>query len=115
MNKFFLKRLRRIFKSLGKYEYKIHWFDKITQNGILIGKWKEWNDNYTKMFYENGAYCRNGKQDERKAELNLICGSPKQIIEISEPELCTYSIKVQLPHVCKKEQLEGLNIDKKLI
>ena len=28
MNKFFLKRLRRIFKSLGKYEYKI--LDKIT-------------------------------------------------------------------------------------
>ena len=40
MNIFILKKLRKLFKSLGKYEYKI--LDKITLLEILSTKKKYW-------------------------------------------------------------------------
>lgn len=96
-----------------RYQYKICFFDKVTQSEstksafnheTTLGNWKGWGVNsdgtldHTEMIYDGGQQCWQGPQ--RSATIKLECGTENTIVEVAEPSICTYIIKVQTPAVC---------------
>lgn len=60
---------------------------------------------YMKQEYMHGTQCWNGPQ--RSVQLGFECGATNTIMSVSEPEKCTYHIKMMTPAVCREGLEEG--------
>jgi protein kinase C substrate 80K-H len=58
------------------------------------------------MKYEHGASCWSGPQ--RSTTVFLVCDSEDKIIDVSEPETCTYEMTVGTPAVCTEMDMPQL-------
>lgn len=69
-----------------------------------LGTWKGWGEyaegkpDYTRMIFDGGELCWQGPQ--RNTEVLLECGTENQIIDVTEPNICTYKMRIRTPAVC---------------
>jgi len=93
------------------YTYTITWGKEIKQkeeNGplTLLGKFKEFKDNYKTIIYDDGAQCWNGPK--RSVIVNLICKENNEILKVTEPNKCEYVIDFGTPGVCDHSDILAL-------
>ena len=55
------------------------------------------------MVFRNGQSCYNGPQ--RSLTLPLVCGGNEKVVDVAEPNKCTYSATLYTPAACKPEYL----------
>jgi len=98
-----------------EYVYTFVWGKEIKQKQkvggsalTLLGKFKEFRDEYKSIFYDEGAQCWKGPK--RSVTINLSCGANNEILKIDEPSKCEYVMIFSTPAVC---DLDDLNIIKK--
>ncbi|KAH3663622.1 hypothetical protein OGAPHI_005023 [Ogataea philodendri] len=96
--------------KIGTYDYRLCFTDKLEQinsNGqaTRIGRYErveyDKNNHQIKLIYEHGDKCWNGPV--RRAEVQVVCGVDDEIIAVTEPEKCEYSVKIQSPIGCFKD------------
>lgn len=101
---------RCITKDYGEYSYKYCLTDSITQQGhgsnVLVGKYSrlEVSDGGFKLHFEDGARCWNGPI--RNAVIDVECGTEDELINVAEPEVCSYYFKVKSPIACQSLEEE---------
>ncbi|KAK4524972.1 hypothetical protein GAYE_SCF07G2876 [Galdieria yellowstonensis] len=88
------------------YHYKLCLLSHVSQDGIDLGHFKQWDSNYTKMIYTDGTPCWNGPS--RSTIVNLICGVNETILSVSEPAKCQYHFWVTTCAVCSIDELKKL-------
>lgn len=89
----------KISSNYGDYNYRIALLDSIHQDKVLVGKFTKFDDEDENiLYYTNGAKCWNGPN--RSAKIILSCGKSHDIISVSEPEKCEYTIEMTSPIAC---------------
>ncbi|KAG7191662.1 uncharacterized protein KQ657_002931 [Scheffersomyces spartinae] len=89
----------KISTDYGDYKYKIALLDSIHQDKVLVGKFANFDEHDESiLYYTNGSKCWNGPH--RSARIILVCGKTHEIISISEPEKCEYTIEMTSPIAC---------------
>lgn len=83
--------LKAITKRLGGYNYVINLLGSIIQDDVLIGKFKKYENG--KIYFDKGARCWNGPL--RSAVVELECGNELELVSVSEPEKCEYSLQIR--------------------
>ncbi|ORX57790.1 hypothetical protein BCR36DRAFT_402194 [Piromyces finnis] len=95
------------------YIYTFTWGNEIKQKQIggamtLLGKFKEYKDNYKTIIYDNGAQCWKGPK--RSVTVKLICGPENKILKISEPSKCEYLLEFSSPGSCDDNDFKIISI-----
>jgi len=93
------------------YIYTFTWGVDIKQKqhqgaSTVLGKFKEFQDNYKTIIYDNGAQCWKGPK--RSVTVKLICGPENEILKISEPNKCEYLLEFSSPGSCDDSDLAVL-------
>ncbi|XP_047233945.1 N-acetylglucosamine-1-phosphotransferase subunit gamma [Girardinichthys multiradiatus] len=96
------------------YKYEFCPFHNITQHeqsfrwnaysGIL-GIWQEWemaNNTFTGMWMRDGDTC--GTRN-RETKVILLCSNSSNLVQVSEPSTCVYSVTFETPLVCHPHSL----------
>jgi protein kinase C substrate 80K-H len=99
-----------------EYIYELWPFDKVLQksksaasthtSGTNLGRWEGWESHYTFMKYGSGDYCWNGPN--RSVRVELLCGRENQILEVKEPQKCSYTMRLNTPAKCDEEYVNKL-------
>lgn len=84
--------------DLRGYKWTLCPLKDLKQDSVKVGKFEKWNENYTKMFFNNGDRCWNGPQ--RSAEIALVCGVEDKLISMDEPSKCVYQGVFSTPLMC---------------
>eukprot|EP01138_Halocafeteria_seosinensis_P008189 gb/GECG01008369.1/.p1 GENE.gb/GECG01008369.1/~~gb/GECG01008369.1/.p1 ORF type:complete len:453 (+),score=92.91 gb/GECG01008369.1/:1-1359(+) len=84
--------------DIQQYKYTICPFEEAKQDSVNLGRFSGFTDNYTVMHFENGSNCWNGPR--RSLRVDLECGLENQILNVIEPEKCTYIATMATPAVC---------------
>jgi len=84
----------------GEFSYELCPFDKATQSGgTTLGKWKGWGDGYSVFEFDQGAHCwATGKG--RTATAKLECAEENVVLNVDEPEVCSYAFVFGTPSAC---------------
>lgn len=91
-----------IVKQFGKYEYSFCPFQNITQrelngrNSIVLGYFEHLD--VQKMQFGNGQSCWNGPS--RSVIVDFECAPVEEIVQVEEPEKCTYRMLVKTCAIC---------------
>lgn len=98
--------------KIGSYEYKLcptNILEQINNDGrsTKIGIFQDFKfdelNNKISLIYKNGERCWNGPV--REAIVDIECGVKNQILAVTEPEKCSYNIKVTSPIGCFEENV----------
>eukprot|EP00271_Cylindrocystis_brebissonii_P007742 TRINITY_DN213_c0_g1_i2.p1 TRINITY_DN213_c0_g1~~TRINITY_DN213_c0_g1_i2.p1 ORF type:complete len:631 (+),score=178.41 TRINITY_DN213_c0_g1_i2:227-1894(+) len=96
--------------KMSQYEYKVCPFgDAIQVEGHVrtrLGSWNGFNDDYTKMQFQEGDRCWNGPA--RSIAVRLECGLSTEIISVEEPSRCEYAAVMTSPTACTEERAQDL-------
>jgi len=93
------------------YIYTLTWGVDVKQKQhkgatTVLGKFKEFKDNYKTIIYDNGAQCWKGPK--RSVTIKLFCGPENEILKISEPNKCEYLLEFSSPGGCDDDDLKEL-------
>jgi len=92
--------------NAAEYVYTLEPFEKVTQGHVRVGNWVRWQSDYTELKFDNGERCWGGP--DRSMIIKLSCGGDTQILEVTEPNKCEYSMAMKTPGACTKTALESL-------
>lgn len=87
-----------------EYTYKLCLFDSVTQRQKTggsetdLGKWGNWQDDYSAMKYSGGQSCWNGPA--RSALVRMSCGQENALLSVVEPSRCEYEMEFKTPALC---------------
>lgn len=89
-----------------EYLYEVCIFGEATQknddNSVSIGRFTNFDPTtYLTMMFENGQGCWNGPS--RSIRVDFECGPVMKLIDVTEPQMCTYTAKAQSPLACSSE------------
>ena len=92
--------------QLNQYKYTVCPYDKVEQDGTLLGKWHSWLEPHTTMQFKDGQNCWN--IGAREAKVQFSCGLANKLIAAEEPGPCKYLMKVESPAACDATQAAEL-------
>jgi len=97
--------------SLKNYKYELTPFKQVKQynsagEGHSMGKWAGWGENYLSMRFENGDPCWKGPP--RSTKVMVSCGEEDKILEVKEPGMCEYVMRIQTPGACTQIELDKM-------
>ncbi|EFA79600.1 protein kinase C substrate 80K-H like protein [Heterostelium album PN500] len=92
-----------------EYTYTVCPYDRASQGGTSLGKWEEWQSNYSIMSFQNGLQCWGGPK--RSLTVSVECGSDNNASDVNEPSKCEYTMKFQTPAACDEEHLKVLQLE----
>ncbi|EME31789.1 Glucosidase 2 subunit beta [Galdieria sulphuraria] len=95
------------------YHYKLCLLSHVTQDSINLGKFSQWDSNYTKMIFSDGTPCWNGPA--RSTVVNLLCGVNETILKVSEPSKCQYHFWMTTCAVCSVHEMKKLRDEANII
>ncbi|ORX76401.1 hypothetical protein BCR32DRAFT_271285 [Anaeromyces robustus] len=112
LNKIYYSIYEKVYSlKTSDYTYTLTWGKEIKQKEehgplTLLGKFKEFRDNYRTVIYDDGAQCWNGPK--RSVTVNLICKEQNEILKVSEPSKCEYVMDFGTPGVCDNSDIIAL-------
>jgi protein kinase C substrate 80K-H len=80
------------------YTWELCPLKQMKQDATSLGKFKQWDNNYSTMVFEGGQRCWNGP--ERSAEIQLECGATSELVSMEEPSKCVYKGRFLTPLLC---------------
>jgi len=90
-------------KKFTEYEYKICFFERANQGDhVSLGRWGKWTGPKSAQF-NNGDHCPGALP--RELNVNFVCGSEEELLDISEPTRCSYLAYVAHPGACDEADL----------
>lgn len=95
------------------YHYTLCLLSHALQDGINLGKFKQWDSNYTRMIFTDGTPCWNGPA--RSTIVDLLCGVNETILGVSEPSKCQYHIGMTTCAVCSIDELKRIRDEASVI
>lgn len=94
----------------NKYVYKVCPFKQATQeegySTTRLGNWKNFEESYNVMLFENGDNCWNGP--DRSLKVRLRCGLKVEVADVNEPSRCEYAATLTTPALCLEGKLKEL-------
>lgn len=97
-------------KQLDGKEYKICFFGDAKQGSVSLGSFEGWDtaaSNELVLRFTQGQRCPAGPT--RSLKVRLTCGSQNDLIDISEPSLCTYQAVATSPNACELEDAQTVD------
>eukprot|EP01132_Coremiostelium_polycephalum_P009336 gene9336-11449_t len=108
-NNVFLPLFGKCFEYKTKeYTYTHCPFDKASQGHTSLGKWSDWEDGQSIMYYNEGTQCWGGPK--RSVKVSLECGQDNEVYDVQEPGKCEYTMKFKTPAACNEEHLKMLHL-----
>jgi len=90
--------------KVAGYAYKLCFFKDAHQDSVSLGKWSGWRGNGGS--FTDGQSCGDGLS--RSMRVKFRCAGEDAVVEVSEPNRCTYEAIVHTPGACGKRSREEL-------
>jgi len=93
-----------------KYTYKICPMKQAKQDGTDLGRFKSFEGDESiplakrQMKFDEGSHCWDGPK--RNTLVTVRCGPEPKVVSASEPSRCTYTVTMETPCACSKEDLD---------
>jgi len=93
-----------------KYTYKICPLKNSKQDGTDLGHFKSWVGDESiplakrQMKFDDGSHCWDGPN--RNTLVTFRCGAETRVISANEPTKCSYTVTMETPCACSKEDLD---------
>lgn len=89
------------FQNFSQFELSLRWN---AYRGIL-GIWSHWNiqnNTFSSMMYNQGDKCGN---IERSVQVYFQCGPTEVLLNVTEPQKCSYAALFETKYVCHNDSL----------